>query len=114
MHGPERMYYIGAMKSRIDTQNSDARNEDHSAEKGKPASRRGFLRTAAAAGLFTVVPRHVLGGTGHVAPSEKVNMAFIGVGWQGIYNVKTFMQMPDARIVAPLPVEASTVRISVV
>ncbi len=33
--------------------------------------RRRFVQTAAAApALFTIVPRHVLGGQGHVAPSD--------------------------------------------
>ena len=46
-------------------------------------SRRGFLGGAAAAAAFTIVPRHVLGGAGHVPPSEKLNIAGIGVGGQG-------------------------------
>jgi len=38
---------------------------------------------AAAAGAFTIVPRYVLGGPGRAAPSEKLNIAGIGVGGQG-------------------------------
>ena len=37
-------------------------------------SRRAFLKTgtvAAAALSFTIVPRHVLGGVGYIAPSER-------------------------------------------
>ncbi len=47
-------------------------------------SRRNFLGGAAAATMgFTVVPRYVLGGAGFVPPSEKVNIAVIGVGGMG-------------------------------
>ena len=47
-------------------------------------TRRKFLRTAAAAGTgICIVPRHVLGGAGNVPPSEKLNLAGIGIGGQG-------------------------------
>ncbi|MBW8035300.1 MAG: Gfo/Idh/MocA family oxidoreductase [Planctomycetes bacterium] len=46
-------------------------------------SRRRFLGTTAAAAAFTIVPRHVLGGPGFVPPSEKLNIAGIGIGGQG-------------------------------
>ena len=49
----------------------------------KELSRRDFLGTAAAVAAFTVVPRHVLGGSGHNPPSEKLNIAGIGVGGRG-------------------------------
>ena len=40
-------------------------------------SRRKFLtRTTTAALGISIVPRHVLGGTGHVSPSDKINIAF--------------------------------------
>lgn len=56
---------------------------------GRSLTRRRFLEQAGAAtfagGLagITIVPRHVLGGPRHIAPSEKVNIAGIGVGGQG-------------------------------
>jgi predicted dehydrogenase len=46
-------------------------------------SRRRFLGTAAGVAAFTVVPRHVLGGAGQTPPSEKLNIAGIGVGGRG-------------------------------
>ncbi len=46
-------------------------------------SRRDFLSLGAAALAFTIVPRHVLGGAGFVAPSERVNLAGIGAGGMG-------------------------------
>ncbi|MBE0537505.1 MAG: Gfo/Idh/MocA family oxidoreductase [Phycisphaerae bacterium] len=50
-------------------------------------SRRQFMGTAAAAFGFTVVARHVIGGAGHVAPSDKLNVAGIGVGGRGAASV---------------------------
>jgi len=58
------------------------KNQKRSA--GKGISRRSFIgRTAAAAGAFTIVPSHVLGGPGKVAPSDKLNIACVGVGGKG-------------------------------
>lgn len=53
--------------------------------------RRSFLGTGAglaAASAFTIVPRHVLGGAGFTAPSDKLNIAGIGVGGMGAHNLK--------------------------
>jgi predicted dehydrogenase len=46
-------------------------------------SRRQFLGGAAALAAFTVVPSHVLGGPRRRAPSEKLNIACIGIGGMG-------------------------------
>jgi len=46
-------------------------------------SRRGFVKGATAVAAFTIVPRHVLGGAGNVPPSEKLNIAGIGIGGRG-------------------------------
>jgi len=46
-------------------------------------NRRQFLGSAATAAAFTIVPRHVLAGSGQKPPSEKLNIACIGVGGQG-------------------------------
>ena len=64
-------------------------------------SRREFLGGAATAvaGL-TIVPRHVLGGAGYVAPSDKVNIAFIGTGSQGLRVMLEFLKEPDVQAVA--------------
>jgi predicted dehydrogenase len=64
-------------------------------------SRRQFIaKTALAATAFTIVPRHVLGGPKFVAPSEKVNVAIIGVGGQGRSNIRGLLQLPDVQIIA--------------
>jgi predicted dehydrogenase len=43
---------------------------------------------AGAVAAFTIVPRQVLGGAGHKPPSERLNIAFIGVGGQGERNIR--------------------------
>lgn len=50
-------------------------------------TRRSFLAGAASAAALTIVPRHVLGGPRHVAPSERLNIAGIGVGGMGRGNL---------------------------
>ena len=44
-------------------------------------------REVLGASAFTIVPRHVLGGPGYVPPSDKVNVACVGVGGQGRNDV---------------------------
>jgi predicted dehydrogenase len=53
-----------------------------------PVPRRAFLSSAAAvtAGL-TIVPRHVLGGQATPAPSDRLNLACVGVGGMGGENL---------------------------
>lgn len=47
-------------------------------------SRRQFLKNSMGAlAAFTIVPRHVLGGTGFLAPSDTLTKAVIGVGGMG-------------------------------
>lgn len=54
----------------------------------KRISRRRFLSSiTGAVATFTIVPRHVLGGTGHTPPSEKLNIAGIGIGSQGKVDI---------------------------
>lgn len=57
---------------------------------GKPISRGDFLAgTAAAVTMFTLVPRHVLGGPGFLAPSDTLNIAGIGIGGMGKNNIRS-------------------------
>ncbi|HUV67363.1 MAG TPA: Gfo/Idh/MocA family oxidoreductase [Sedimentisphaerales bacterium] len=51
---------------------------------GKKTSRRRFLQgTAGAAAAFTIAPHYVLGGRAGAAPSDRLNIAHIGVGGRG-------------------------------
>jgi predicted dehydrogenase len=66
-----------------------------------PLSRREFLAQSATAAVgFSIVPRHVLGGSGYVPPSDKVNIAFIGVGAQGLRVMFHFLRESDVQGVA--------------
>ena len=51
-------------------------------------TRRGFIEAGAAASLLTIVPRHVLGGRGRTAPSDRLNIAGIGIGGMGAANLR--------------------------
>lgn len=47
--------------------------------------RREFIRRGALAGAaLTIVPRHVLGGSGYLAPSDQLTKGIIGVGGMGL------------------------------
>jgi len=61
-------------------------------------SRRAFLKSSsmAAAGFF-IVPRHVM-GRGFIAPSDKLNIAGIGVGGKGKSDIAEFAKSPHANI----------------
>ncbi len=64
-------------------------------------SRRKFLAQSASAALgMAIVPRHVLGGVGYVPPSDKVNIAFIGTGSQGLRVMLHFLKEADVQGIA--------------
>ncbi len=64
-------------------------------------SRRKFMVTGGAvAAVFSIVPRHVLGGAGFVAPSEKITLAQIGCGTQGLREMPALLGIPEVQIVA--------------
>lgn len=51
-------------------------------------SRRHFIgATAATVAGFSIIPRHAVAGLGHVAPSDKLNIAGIGIGGKGKVNL---------------------------
>lgn len=52
--------------------------------KKKTTNRRDFLKkSVAATTLFTIIPRHVMAGSGFLAPSDQLTKAIIGVGGMG-------------------------------
>jgi len=73
-------------------------------------SRRGFLRTgAAAAGAVAfpyIIPGRALGLDGHIAPSERITMASIGLGGQGTYDTRALMSQPEVQYIAVSDVDA--------
>src|SRR5213593_1858674 len=85
------------------TNASEIRNASESINQPQPPSlsRRKFIQAGGAvATAFTIVPRHVLGGQGFVAPSEKITVAYIGCGTQGIREMLQMLTMPEVQIVA--------------
>ena len=63
--------------------------------------RRKFIGGITSAALaMTIVPRHVLGGNGFVAPSDKITLAYIGAGTQGLRELLPLLSIPELQIVA--------------
>ena len=61
-------------------------------------SRRKFIGSAATAvAAFSIIPSHAVSGLGHIAPSDKLNIAGIGIGGKGKANLRN---MPGQNIVA--------------
>lgn len=67
----------------------------------KNINRRKFIGSATVtAATISIVPRHVLGGPGNVAPSDKITVANIGCGTQGLREMSGMLQNPDVQVVA--------------
>nr|WP_199157969.1 Gfo/Idh/MocA family oxidoreductase [Pedobacter sp. ASV2] len=63
------------------------------------SNRRDFIKTSAiAAAAFMIVPRHVLGGKGFLAPSDRLLVAGIGVGGKGQSDIAMFAKSGKADI----------------
>jgi predicted dehydrogenase len=63
--------------------------------------RRGFLASAgSAATAFTIVSSRALGREGAVAANSRINVAFVGVGSQGLRVMFDFLAFPDVQAVA--------------
>src|SRR5437762_2213462 len=76
------------------------KNRSSAASAETRPSRRVFLSAAAGAvAAFTIVPRHVLGGPGQTAPSDRLNVAGIGAGGMGGGDIATVSRL-GANIVA--------------
>jgi len=64
-------------------------------------TRREFISSsAAAAAAFTTLSCSTLKISGRPAPSDRVNLAFIGVGDMGMGNLKDLIRLPDVEVVA--------------
>ena len=68
---------------------------------GNGISRRCFLHNSTLAAVaFSVVPRNVIAGSGQISPNEKITLAGIGMGGQGIQNIENLMRLPGIQVVA--------------
>lgn len=63
-------------------------------------TRREFSAAAITTAAFTIVPRHVLGGAGYTPPSDKINLAVVGLGRQGMFVMMNLLQLPEIQVVA--------------
>jgi predicted dehydrogenase len=74
----------------------------------KSLSRRQFLGRAAGVALFpAIIPASALGRDGHVAPSNRIAMGFIGVGGKGTNGMQNFLALPETQAVAVCDVQAA-------
>ncbi|MDR0713476.1 MAG: Gfo/Idh/MocA family oxidoreductase, partial [Bacteroidales bacterium] len=65
-------------------------------------SRRQFIRTTATAAIAApfIVNSSVISGMGHVAPSDKINLGFIGCGSMGTANLNECVKREDIVLTA--------------
>jgi len=65
-------------------------------------NRRDFLKSTAAliVGFPTIVPDSVLGAGARPAPSNRITMACVGLGTQGMANLRSFLGKPEVQMVA--------------
>ncbi|PGH40819.1 MAG: oxidoreductase [Candidatus Nephrothrix sp. EaCA] len=64
-------------------------------------TRRKFVKAAAAGALaFSIVPRHVLGGAGFIAPGDKITLAYVGCGTQGLKELLPLLSVPAFKVIA--------------
>src|SRR5665648_169549 len=86
-----------------DGSTSPPKNNEQAASVFMPLNRRNFVGTITSAAVaITIVPRHVLGGNGFVAPSDKTTLAYIGVGTQGLRELLPLLDIPELQIIACL------------
>jgi len=67
--------------------------------------RRKFLKKAVTGtigtiGIPLIIPSEVIGGSGKVPPSEKINLGFIGVGGMGTGHLRSFIEYNNVHIPA--------------
>ncbi len=69
--------------------------------KSRTFTRRSFLKgMGGAAALPVIIPASALGRGHRPAPSERINMGFIGMGSMGINNLRGFIEKPDVQVLA--------------
>lgn len=62
-------------------------------------NRRKFIAAASTtAATFTIVPSNVLGGKKHIPPSDKIHVAQVGCGTQGIYELPELLDNENIQV----------------
>ena len=68
--------------------------------------RKTFIKnTLVGAAAFTIVPRHVLGGKGYIAPNDRINIGFIGTGKQSRGLLTNILNVPETITTAACDVD---------
>ena len=75
--------------------------------KNKKQTRRDFNKKIVMASSLFIVPRHVLGGKGYIAPSDQLNIAAIGAGGKGASDINNASVQGRERVVALCDVDFS-------
>jgi predicted dehydrogenase len=74
-------------------------------EEAMKQTRRQFIGTAAAAAAPMFVPDTVFGRQDTAAPSNRVGVALIGCGGQGLHDLRGLMSQPETQVVAVCDVD---------
>ena len=90
----------GCKNARLTREDLYVKKQPSANRKNRTVSRRRFLRGGAVLAAATIVPRHVLGGAGFTAPSEKLNIAIIGTGGRGKRLTRGIMEYDDVNVMA--------------
>ncbi|MFI5187583.1 MAG: Gfo/Idh/MocA family protein [Chitinophagales bacterium] len=86
-----------------DVASADIQNEKQTNNplKNSQLSRRKFVEMTAASAIgFTILPRHVLGGKNYIPPSDKITLAYIGCGTQGIRELLPLLANEQIQVIA--------------
>ena len=69
-------------------------------------NRKDFLKSTVISAVgFTILPRHVLGGSGYIAPSDRINLGFIGTGKQAGGLLNGLAKCPETMMLANCDVD---------
>ena len=68
-------------------------------------NRKDFLKSLGGLAALTIIPRHVLGGPGHIAPNDQLTKGIIGMGGIG-FSANHFSSNEQCRLVAMCDVDS--------
>jgi hypothetical protein len=67
----------------------------------KDLSRREFVKKSTVSGIgLSIIPAHVMGGPGRIAPSDRMNVALMGCGMMGLGSLRRYLKQPEYQIIA--------------
>lgn len=67
----------------------------------KKIDRRKFIKTSAISGLgLSIIPSYVMSGSNKIGPSDKINVALIGCGTQGLKQLPAWLKRPELQFVS--------------